>query len=139
MAATLPSAKLRPKRKSRRGPVQQPIPKERKCPDCEFEIAISRIPTDLVAHLRSAHNRSPNFDELNQFVPPKKLPKTPRAKKKRPKVSKSKMIYVDRSIFSKKGNSPRTPEQQQAQDRINSRGFHEGAKVPGSSVRKIDK
>src|SRR5690606_17917914 len=108
MAATSTGVKLRPKRKPKSRAAQPPVPKIRKCPDCEVEIAISKIPTDLVAHLRSAHHRSPSFDELNQFVPPKKPPKVPRTKKKRPKASKAKKIYVDRSIFAKKDGSPLT-------------------------------
>ena len=139
MAATSNKEKVRPKRRQKSRVASPPEPEHRKCPDCEAEIAISKIPTDLVAHLRSVHDRSPSFEELNQFVPRKKPPKKPRPKKKRPKVSRVKKIYVDRSIFAKNDGPPLTPEQKLAQDRINSRGFHEGAKVPGSNVRKIDK
>lgn len=138
MAATSIKAKLRPKRRPKAGAAQAPEPQRRKCPDCEVEIAISKIPADLVAHLRSVHKRTPSFDELNQFVPCKK-PKKVARNKKRPKASKAKKLYVDRSIFAKKNGSSVTPEQKLVQDRINSRGFHEGAKVPGSNIRKIDK
>lgn len=43
------------------------------------------------------------------------------------------------SLFAKRPQVEPTPEQVIARERIQRRGFHEGAFVPGSSIRKIDK
>jgi hypothetical protein len=43
------------------------------------------------------------------------------------------------SIYAAPRDSPRTEEEIEKQERINSRGYHEGATVGGSDVRRIDK
>jgi len=43
------------------------------------------------------------------------------------------------SLFAKRPQIESTPEQVIARERIQRRGFHESAFVPGSSIRKIDK
>lgn len=137
MTVTPTERKTRSKRKVKRRVSQPPAPKSRRCPYCELEISISKIPTKFIAHLRAAHNRTPTFEELNLFVPPKKPVKIPRPKKRRLKGPKR--FRVDRSLFVKNRDDHLTQEQVDARERLNRRGFHEGAAVPGSSVRRISK
>ena len=43
------------------------------------------------------------------------------------------------SIYSKRRNSPRTAEEIARQKRIDERGYHDGAKVAGSDLRRVNK
>lgn len=55
------------------------------------------------------------------------------------KSGNPKRRHVDRSLFSNKEKVALTTEQAIARRRIDNRGFHEGAAVPGSTIRKVDK
>jgi hypothetical protein len=46
---------------------------------------------------------------------------------------------IARSLIKKKKSESLTSEQQTTRDRIQRQGFHDGAHVPGSNVRKVDK
>jgi hypothetical protein len=136
-----PQSVRRPKK-----PARPKKPKIKKCPQCEVMLQFSE--DALTSHFIRAHGRSPTRGEFRQFNAARK--RKPRnsankiavsstGKRKKKTSRKNRKLYVDRSIFAKNGTASLTPEQQAAQDRINSRGFHEGASVPGSSIRKIDK
>lgn len=119
-------------------------PKLGKCPQCETILPV--LAEALAGHFFLDHGRSPTPGEENQFKAPRKRAPKKRISKRALKSTdkkkasrKAKKVYVDRSIFAKKSLSSLTPEQQQARERINSRGFHEGANVAGSNVRRIDK
>lgn len=108
-------------------------PKHAMCPQCKTQLL--RLHTELKVHFFQVHNRAPTDGEYAQFGsrPRKKPPKT-KGKRKR-----QTMYWRDRTMFTKRSDADLTPEQRQAQERLNGRGFHDGAAVPGSHIRKIDK
>ena len=121
-------------------------PKIQKCPQCEVMLQLSE--DALTGHFIRAHRRSPTLGEFCQFKAArkrkpknsaKKIGASSTEKRKKKTSRKNRKLHFDRSIFAKKDTASLTPEQKAAQDRISSRGFHDGASVPGSSIRKIDK
>lgn len=108
-------------------------PKHAMCPQCKTQLLRSH--TELKVHFFQVHDRAPTDGEYAQFGsrPRKKPPKT-KGKRKR-----QTMYWRDRTMFTKRSDADLTPEQRQAQERLNGRGFHDGAAVPGSHIRKIDK
>lgn len=63
-------------------------------------------------------------------------------KKSRRKLSRTEILKQERirsKLVVKKKDENLTPGQMAAREKIQKQGFHEGAKVPGSNLRKIDK
>jgi endogenous inhibitor of DNA gyrase (YacG/DUF329 family) len=88
------------------------------CPKCKSRVKKK----NLEKHIRRNH-----VQISNRF-----------GSKKKRKIKKGRK-YFDFSLYTKRNAGGLTPEQKEHRERIQRRGFHEGAKVPGSNVRKIDK
>ena len=106
-------------------------PKMATCPYCHCSLK----PGNVKKHIARVHDKTP----------PGSLPDSrPIARKNKTKKKKRRPGYREQfrygsSIYAPRREFPRTAEEKELQDRINRQGFHEGARVPGSNLRRVAK
>ena len=86
------------------------------------------------------HKRSTKTTEPARGVANRKNRKKGATKRRR--LSRTEILKQERirsRLVVKKKDETLTPEQMSAREKIQKQGFHEGARVPGSSVRKIER